>query len=169
MLSALWMLCAVNALVLPNNKNLDRRRVLVGAVSLSGLHTVHAVAAENAPSQKLRNLPASELAKIVAEDITERQFLVNGMLTRSIYDESCTFQDEYVARIALNLAVWFRMLFSKYPLNGLCRIDTYALDKWIVGTQKLLYVRCVQTQLASDSFHSRGRLLTLCASASLVQ
>ena len=47
---------------------------------------------------------------VVAADVTERQFLVNGQLTRSVYDESCTFQDE---------------------------IDTYTLDKWISGTQKL--------------------------------
>jgi len=38
------------------------------------------------------------------------QFMVTGDLTRGLYDEGCTFTDE---------------------------IDTYSLDKWIQGTQKL--------------------------------
>ena len=44
------------------------------------------------------------------KDLEEKQFLVTGALTRSIYDESCIFQDE---------------------------IDTYELDKFIKGTSKL--------------------------------
>ena len=40
----------------------------------------------------------------LTKDLEEGQFLVTGALTRSIYDESCTFKDE---------------------------IDTYTLDKWM--------------------------------------
>mmetsp|Transcript_18820 Transcript_18820/g.19096 ORF Transcript_18820/g.19096 Transcript_18820/m.19096 type:complete len:246 (-) Transcript_18820:161-898(-) len=59
---------------------------------------------------KQLNLSNDDIMKIIQKDMTENQFLVNGQLTRSIYDESSTFQDE---------------------------IDTYQLDKWIDGTSKL--------------------------------
>jgi hypothetical protein len=52
----------------------------------------------------------AELQSIVRKDVLEHQFLTNGQLTRSIYDESATFTDE---------------------------IDTYTMDQWIVGTQRL--------------------------------
>eukprot|EP00633_Aureoumbra_lagunensis_P003151 CAMPEP_0197289330 /NCGR_PEP_ID=MMETSP0890-20130614/6564_1 /TAXON_ID=44058 ORGANISM="Aureoumbra lagunensis, Strain CCMP1510" /NCGR_SAMPLE_ID=MMETSP0890 /ASSEMBLY_ACC=CAM_ASM_000533 /LENGTH=119 /DNA_ID=CAMNT_0042760655 /DNA_START=462 /DNA_END=818 /DNA_ORIENTATION=- len=52
----------------------------------------------------------SELAKIVTEDVTERQFLATADFTRSLYDESATFTDE---------------------------IDTYTMDKFVIGTKKL--------------------------------
>ena len=48
-----------------------------------------------------------ELREKLEYDIKENQFMVTGTLTRSLYDESCTFTDE---------------------------IDTYTLDKWIQGT-----------------------------------
>ena len=50
------------------------------------------------------------MAAAVKADIVERQFLVTGALTRELYDEACLFKDE---------------------------IDTYTLDKWVVGTAKL--------------------------------
>lgn len=59
---------------------------------------------------KLYHLPPAEIASIVQKDLEENAFLTNGKLTRSIYDESATFTDE---------------------------IDTYKLDQWIKGTQKL--------------------------------
>jgi hypothetical protein len=59
---------------------------------------------------KQYNLSDEEIMKIISNDIIENQFLVNGQLTRNIYDEKCTFQDE---------------------------IDTYELNKWISGTSKL--------------------------------
>jgi hypothetical protein len=59
---------------------------------------------------KLVNLPDDQLKAIVEKDILEKQFLATGQLTRGIYDESAKFTDE---------------------------IDTYELDKWIKGTQKL--------------------------------
>eukprot|EP00751_Fragilariopsis_kerguelensis_P045127 CAMPEP_0170997558 /NCGR_PEP_ID=MMETSP0736-20130129/12932_1 /TAXON_ID=186038 /ORGANISM="Fragilariopsis kerguelensis, Strain L26-C5" /LENGTH=115 /DNA_ID=CAMNT_0011424273 /DNA_START=101 /DNA_END=446 /DNA_ORIENTATION=- len=67
------------------------------------------VAAANAATttsnndSKQLNLSNDDIMKIIQKDMTENQFLVNGQLTRSIYDESSTFQDE---------------------------IDTYQLDKW---------------------------------------
>ena len=51
------------------------------------------VAAAAAAEAKQLNLAPADLANIVAADISERQFLVSGRLTRSIYDESCTFTD----------------------------------------------------------------------------
>jgi len=60
--------------------------------------------------KKMTGLSNEELAKKVTFDVKDRQFMVTGDLTRSLYDESCTFTDE---------------------------IDTYTLDKWIDGTSKL--------------------------------
>jgi hypothetical protein len=64
----------------------------------------------NDNDNKQYNLSDEEIMKIISNDIIENQFLVNGQLTRNIYDEKCTFQDE---------------------------IDTYELNKWISGTSKL--------------------------------
>ena len=61
-------------------------------------------------SPKRTNLGDEELKKVVESDILQNQFLATGQLTRDVYDESATFTDE---------------------------IDTYTLDKWIVGTQRL--------------------------------
>ena len=63
-----------------------------------------------AVADKLVNLPDEQLKAIIKKDILEKQFLATGQLTREIYDESAKFTDE---------------------------IDTYELDKWIKGTQKL--------------------------------
>lgn len=59
---------------------------------------------------KKLKLSNDELKKIITNDINERQFLVTGEITRSVYDESATFTDE---------------------------IDTYTIDKWIKGTKAL--------------------------------
>ena len=61
-------------------------------------------------ANKFLNLPDEEVQEIVRRDILENKFLATGKLTRELYDESSTFTDE---------------------------IDTYTLDKWITGTQKL--------------------------------
>jgi hypothetical protein len=61
-------------------------------------------------NNKRIHISDSELKAIVSRDVIENQFLTNGQLTRSIYDESATFTDE---------------------------IDTYTMDKWILGTQRL--------------------------------
>ena len=67
-------------------------------------------AASNEEAEKLRGLSNEAIADIVRNDVVKGQFLTNGVLTRSIYDESATFTDE---------------------------IDTYGLDQWMRGTQKL--------------------------------
>jgi hypothetical protein len=61
-------------------------------------------------SDKQLNLPPSEIASIVENDLVQNGFLTNGKLTRSIYDENAIFTDE---------------------------IDTYKLDQWIKGTSRL--------------------------------
>mmetsp|Transcript_17887 Transcript_17887/g.26146 ORF Transcript_17887/g.26146 Transcript_17887/m.26146 type:complete len:241 (-) Transcript_17887:89-811(-) len=64
----------------------------------------------NEANGKLYNLSPDEIAAVVKKDLLTNAFLTNGKLTRSIYDEKATFTDE---------------------------IDTYTLDKWIVGTSRL--------------------------------
>ena len=68
-------------------------------------------AAEAADStKKLSNLTPTEISKIVAADITERQALITADFTRLIYSEKATFQDE---------------------------IDIYPIDKYVTGTKAL--------------------------------
>jgi len=63
-----------------------------------------------AQDNKQRNLPPEQLAAIIEKDVSERAFMVSADLTRSVYDEKCTFTDE---------------------------IDTYEIDKFIKGTKAL--------------------------------
>ena len=71
---------------------------------------------------KLRSMPADRIAKIVEEDITVRQALITADFTREIYDESCTFKDE---------------------------VDTYPINKYIVGTKALFVPEKSKVQLTS--------------------
>ena len=64
----------------------------------------------NGKTNKLTNIPDDELAEKIRGDVVDRQFLVTANLSRELYDESSTFTDE---------------------------IDTYELEKWIKGTQRL--------------------------------
>jgi hypothetical protein len=73
---------------------------------------------------KLANLSNEELAKIIMEDVTTKQFLASGDLTREIYDESAKFTDE---------------------------IDTYTLEKWMKGTKKLFDASKSEVTLVPDS------------------
>jgi hypothetical protein len=81
---------------------------LVGFVSTSP--TTAVAATKGATQDKLVNLPNEQLAARIASDIQDKQFLVTGQLSRELYDESATFTDE---------------------------IDTYQLEQWTRGTQKL--------------------------------
>lgn len=81
---------------------------LVGLVSTSP--TTAVAATKGATQDKLVNLPNEQLAARIASDIQDKQFLVTGQLSRELYDESATFTDE---------------------------IDTYQLEQWTRGTQKL--------------------------------
>mmetsp|Transcript_4066 Transcript_4066/g.5601 ORF Transcript_4066/g.5601 Transcript_4066/m.5601 type:complete len:214 (+) Transcript_4066:89-730(+) len=64
-----------------------------------------------------------DLRKVVLNDMVENQFLATGRLTREVYDESATFTDE---------------------------IDTYTLDKWVVGTQRLFNGENSEVRLDGD-------------------
>ena len=83
-----------------------RRRHLAGGALASFLAVQQARAVE----PKAGKLPPKELAKRVERDLVENQFLATANFDRTLYDESCKFQDE---------------------------IDTYDLDKFIKGTSKL--------------------------------
>ena len=129
-------LCTADGLRL----QLARRGALLAAaatLSAPALHPAPAVADE----PKQRGLSPSEIAKVVEEDITARQFLVSGVLTRSIYDEACTFTDA---------------------------IDEYTLDKWVKGTGALFlasrsHVDIVPGSLTASASEVRFRFdETLC-------
>mmetsp|Transcript_1998 Transcript_1998/g.5262 ORF Transcript_1998/g.5262 Transcript_1998/m.5262 type:complete len:205 (+) Transcript_1998:132-746(+) len=84
----------------------------------------------NNSNGKRTNLSEKDLLEIVVEkDLVENQFLVNGRLTRSVYDESCTFRDE---------------------------IDTYGLDQWMTGTAKLFDGDRSRVTLVPGSVKSDG-------------
>lgn len=79
--------------------------------------------AETTVGPKQTGLSNDEIAAVVRRDLVEGQFLVTGQLTRSVYDEAATFTDE---------------------------IDTYTLDKWIKGTQKLFVGEASHVDLVGD-------------------
>jgi len=81
----------------------------IGAAFVVGASSPSPVAATDTTT-KLTNLSNEDFTKILEKDITDNQFLVTGKISREIYDESATFQDE---------------------------IDTYGMDQWIVGTGRL--------------------------------
>jgi hypothetical protein len=71
----------------------------------------------------------AQLKDIIKSDIVDRQFLATGQLTRNIYSDTALFTDE---------------------------IDTYGIDQWIQGTQRLFVgagssVRLVGPVDVSDS------------------
>jgi hypothetical protein len=76
-----------------------------------------------AVEDKLLNLENDKLKEIIRKDVVENQYLCNGRLTRSVYDESASFTDE---------------------------IDTYGMDQWITGTQKLFVAENSQVRLVGD-------------------
>ena len=80
-------------------------------------------ASDSIRSEKLIGISDDLLLQMVKKDIVDNQYLCNGKLTRSIYDESATFTDE---------------------------IDTYQLDQWIKGTQKLFVEENSQVRLVGD-------------------
>jgi hypothetical protein len=65
----------------------------------------------------------AQLKDIVKSDLVDRQFLVTGNLTPSIYKKTATFTDE---------------------------IDTYEMDKWMKGTQKLFVGEKSDVRLVGD-------------------
>jgi len=73
---------------------------------LSSSPAVAAVVQEKS-GDKAVGISDEELRKRLEYDVVSNQFMVTGTLTRSLYDEKCTFTDE---------------------------IDTYTMDKYIQGT-----------------------------------
>lgn len=65
----------------------------------------------------------AQLKDIVKSDIIDRQFLATGNLTPSIYKKTAVFTDE---------------------------IDTYEMDKWVKGTQKLFVGEKSDVRLVGD-------------------
>ena len=68
------------------------------------------------------NLSDDALIQIIRDDIVQRQFLVTGNITKSIYAPYATFTDE---------------------------IDTYGMDQWMIGTQRLFVGDRSQVRLIS--------------------
>ena len=92
--------------------------------------TVTTVVASTVPTalaaaDEQQRLPLSneELKQIVKEDLLTRQFLVTGNLTPSIYKSTATFTDE---------------------------IDTYQMDQWRKGTQRLFVGDKSDVRLVGD-------------------
>jgi len=81
-----------------------------------------AAAAADNPNAKLE-LSDDQLKKVVLSDILEKQFLVTGNLTPSIYSPEATFTDE---------------------------IDTYQMDAWMVGTSRLFVGEKSKVRLVGD-------------------
>lgn len=72
---------------------------------------------------KRRNLPGSEVAKIVKEDLEKRQFLATADFSPEIYDDACTFTDE---------------------------IDSYTYEKFVKGTKALFVGSESNVKLVGD-------------------
>lgn len=108
----------------------NRRQFLGSSLATAGF-TVAATATNylvvptqpaKAASEKL-DISDAELKEIVKQDILKRQFLVTGNLTPSIYKPTATFTDE---------------------------IDTYKMDQWMKGTQKLFVGEKSDVRLIGD-------------------
>ena len=74
-------------------------------------------------AQASERISDNELKDIVKADLLDRQFLVTGQITRSIYLPAATFTDE---------------------------IDTYKLDQWVKGTAKLFVGEQSDVRLVGD-------------------
>ena len=69
------------------------------------------------------DLTDEQLKEVIKSDVLTRQFLVTGVLTRSVYKPTATFTDE---------------------------IDTYGMDQWMKGTQRLFVGSKSQVRLVGD-------------------
>ena len=98
---------------------------LVSAGSLVAVTTTASPPARAANTQEDRTFSLSDeqLKEIVKQDVVQRQFLVTGNLTPDIYKSTATFTDE---------------------------IDTYKMDQWIKGTQKLFVGDKSNVRLVGD-------------------
>jgi hypothetical protein len=97
--------------VISADSNGTRRSFLSSFVALGILGgTTGAPSPCVASTTEKLNLSDAELKQVITDDILKRKFLATGNLTPSIYKPTATFTDE---------------------------IDTYKMDQWIKGTQRL--------------------------------
>lgn len=90
-----------------------------------------ALAADGAIKPKLTGLSDDELKRIITKDVVDSQFLVSADITREVYDESANFIDE---------------------------IDTYPMQKWIVGTKRLFVAEKSRVSLVGDVNVSKDKV-----------
>lgn len=113
-----------------NNNNKSKlfltRNDFIKSITLSSIgliltqNPLISYADESLVTTKLTN---DEIKDIVKSDIINNQFLATGQITRSIYKPTATFTDE---------------------------IDTYELEQWIKGTQKLFVGNKSLVKLVGD-------------------
>ena len=94
----------------------------VGSASLAGIASVVAPEQSFAEDVPLK-VSDQEIKQVVERDILDRQFLVTGNLTPSVYRSTSLFTDE---------------------------IDTYKMDQWMKGTQKLFVGEKSEIRLVGD-------------------
>ena len=95
--------------------------IVAGGGALVAVTTMDQVPAAMAVDRL--NISDEQLKQIVKDDILKRQFLVTGNLTPEIYKPTATFTDE---------------------------IDTYKMDQWMKGTQKLFVGEKSDVRLVGD-------------------
>lgn len=130
-LPAVWLIALLFASSLKNglalscagslDGRLTSRRAFVGAYITTTTATV--LATGTPAARAVEKLSDAEVAKIVQSDLLDRQFLVTGDITRAIYQPTATFTDE---------------------------IDTYSLDQWVKGTQRLFVGKKSDVRLVGD-------------------
>ena len=106
----------------PTSQN-SRRSFLSATASATAVTASLLPLRTYAATDKQLNLSNDELKKIILSDVVDKDFLVTADITRSVYDESATFQDE---------------------------IDLYTMDKWIKGTQSLFIPSGSRVSLVGD-------------------
>ena len=122
---------AASAQRLPSKQLIRRTQTVFTAAAAVGLFVVTAgtvsvpaiASSDYSYAKKLSNLPSAEIAKIVTEDITNRQALATAAFTRAIYSENCMFQDE---------------------------IDIYPIDQYVKGTSSLFNAERSHVDLIGD-------------------
>lgn len=100
-----------DALVMTTNRRTFLQGVAAGTTMIPSL------------TQASERISDKELKDTVKADLLERQFLVTGQITRSLYLPTATFTDE---------------------------IDTYKLDQWVKGTAKLFVGEKSSVRLIGD-------------------
>jgi hypothetical protein len=129
---AMWLLALLllssssfnKTLSLNTGSRWDCRFVSRRAFGVAIASTATTVLTAGTPAVRaVEKLSDAEVAKIVQSDLLDRQFLVTGDITRSIYQPTATFTDE---------------------------IDTYSLDQWVKGTQRLFVGKKSDVRLVGD-------------------